>query len=438
MVFNFKKLDKKEIKIFITLMLFFMLFYAFRIASGNFEIIDCKDYLYTANLFSEGLYFHKAITENESFLLTKRPFLYPFFLFLVSLFNIKTILFIQTLFGIFNAYLLIQLQKKINGSVSYLLILFTVLTPSIFIYTQLIMSDWLVMTLIMLLSFLLLDDWNKKRFFYIQIITILLAFTRPVFYVLIYFNFIYFACVLYKKKIFSFSLLIPMLCLFLYLGLNNYRTGFNHFSSMENFNLIEFNLFFFKSKTQSIAVANKWKDSVNIESEKIKVFKAKSTFYSNVAKKEISEHFLSYSFYHFYTSIRGVFDPGRYDLMTFFKEENDTAGFLEALNTDKPLSSIFNPKYILIYFFLGFILLFQLIKLFSVSVYVLSKRNDINYLNFYLFLTILIYILLHGPVNCSRYMMPFQGLFIVIAIKYLQKGFAAVNCLKNQNQLNSL
>ena len=423
MIFNFKRLNKKEITIFLVLILLFLIFYFIRIASGIYKLYDSEDYLYTANLIADGTYFQKIISQDDAIPLTKRPFLYPLFLYLVSFFNLKTILFIQTLFGIFNTYLMIQLLKKINASVSYLLVIFTVFTPSIFIYTQLIMADWVVMTLIMLLSFLLFDDWTKKRFFYIQIITTLLAFTKPIFYILIYFNFVYFAFVLIRKKTFSFSLFIPMICLYLYLGFNNYRTGYTHFSSIENINLIEFNLYFYKSKTQSTEMADQWKDSVIVESNKFKDFKSKSVFFQNIGKQEISKHFLSYSFYHFYTSIRGIFDPGRFDLMTFFKSEIGKEGFMRALNSKQPLASIFQPKYILIYIFLVTIFIFQIVKLVGTTLYVFKERNKIDYLNTYLVLTVILYILLNGPVNSARYMMPFQGLFIVFAVKYLQNRY---------------
>lgn len=161
--------------------------------------------------------------------------------------------------------------------------------------------------------------------------------------------------------------------------------------------------------------AEKWKFNIVNESEKYKNFKERSQFIGSVGKKEIKEHFLSYSWYHFYTSIRGIIDPGRFDLMTFFRKEDGNHGFLEILNSNKKFTTLLNNKFFFIYIVLIPILLIQLIKIiFSIS-FAFDNRKKLNHLNFYLILFILYYIFITGPVNCSRLMMPFQGIFIVLA-----------------------
>ena len=118
-------------------------------------------------------------------------------------------------------------------------------------FTQIVMSEWLIMFLVTLLFWFLTQTWSRKTFIYIQIITIILAFTKPIFYPLIYFNFIFFTVFFIKKRFFNIWLFIPIIILQLYLNFNEKRTGYRHFSSIENINLINYNLYSFKSKYTS-------------------------------------------------------------------------------------------------------------------------------------------------------------------------------------------
>lgn len=137
-----------------------------------------------------------------------------------------------------------------------------VFTPSIFIYTHLIMTEWLVMFLLTLLFWLLIQKWRTKYFRYIQFIVVILAFTKPVFYPLIYFNFVFFIFYFLKTKVFSFWVFMPLIVLQLHLNFNEKRTNFRHFSSIENFNLIRYNLYYFKSKSESKSNADRWLNSI--------------------------------------------------------------------------------------------------------------------------------------------------------------------------------
>ena len=155
--------DKKKVIILSIIAALFMLFYFIRIYSGIFKLSDSYEYLSTAELIKSGKYFLPANDSYNSVIATKRPFLYPLFLLISFFSNLKFVLFIQTLFGIFNFYIILQCLKKLNITLPYYSILIVLLTPSIFIYTQLVMSEWLAMTLFVLL-FTFLHEFSIKRF----------------------------------------------------------------------------------------------------------------------------------------------------------------------------------------------------------------------------------------------------------------------------------
>jgi hypothetical protein len=421
MIFDLQKLSKKEQILLAIISLIALVFYLLRLNSGIFLLSDSEEYLATSIMIQDGSYFYPFSENSLTLLATKRPFLYPVLLLLNSFLSIKTILFIQSLATIFSFYFIIQCLKKLNIPIKYNFVFFIVLTPSIFIYSTLIMTEWLCFLLISFLTFIALHEYSTKRFLYIQLITILLAATKPVFFPLVYLNFVFFTFYFLKKTTFSFFLFLPTVFLIFYLTFNNFRTGYTHYSSIENVNLIDYNLYYFKSNSHSKQVADVWRDSVYQESSKLTTFKEKSIFYKNLAKQEIKKNLISYSWYHFYTGLRGIFDPGRFDLMTFFKKENGKQGFLEILNSTNSISSIISIKTLWLYIILIPILLLNFAKFFLFGKYFFDNRKKLPLLTIYLFLLVFFYIFLTGPVNCSRLMTPIQGIIIIFSIAKLNE-----------------
>lgn len=428
MSLDFQKLTKKEWQFLAFISFIAIAFYCIRLYSGNFFLTDSEEYLNTSKAILDGSYFLKK-PENELVqMATKRPFLYPLFLTIQFFLKTESILFLQTLATILSCYLLVQCLKKLHTTINPLLYIITSLSTSLFIYSNLIMSEWLCLLLLTFLAFVLLHTFNTKRFVIIQIITILLAATKPVFFPLIYFNFLYFSVYFFRKKTFSYALFLPSLFLVCYFSLNNYKTGYSHFSSIENINLIDYNLYYFKSNKESREIADRWKDSVYQENTKYKTFKEQSLFLNKVGQNEIRKNLFSYSWYHFYTSLRGMFDPGRFDIMTFLKKEDGKQGFLEMLNSKKPLNSIISAKQVWLYILLFCLLLINFFKIILFFNYFFSNRKKTTSLVNYLFLLIVLYLLLSGPVNCSRLMMPLQLVVICFAL-------TQYNVYKNKSKL---
>ena len=329
-------------------------------------------------------------------------------------FKIEIIILVQTFFVFFNSFILVQILKNLNIQIKPYYVLFFLLTPSVFIYSQLIMSEWLLMLLINLKFWLLTQKWSNRNFLYIQIVTILMAFTKPVFYPFIYLSFFYFLFFFFKKKQFSFYLFLPIIFLQLYLYHNEIRTGYKHFSSIENKNLINYNLFYYKSFTNSSNEAQLWLDSIYNEEYQKMNFEQKNKYLHEIGVSTIKDNFFGYSFYHFINAFRGVFDPGRFDLMTFFKEEDGSEGFLEILNGKKKFSSLFENNFFIVYLLLIPVFLFGVLKFFWFC-YALATNKYSVHLK-YIIMMFFYCILITGPINCSRFMMPIQGIFFVFCI----------------------
>ncbi|WP_133158863.1 hypothetical protein [Flavobacterium alvei] len=414
---------QSEKKLFLIISVLYFLFFIARMVSNIYFLTDSYEYFEVAKAIRNFTYFESS-THPE--LITRRPFLYPFFLSFFVDFNPLIVIVVQTILSLFNTFILFKIIKQYNIQLTNKLLLLFLFTPSIFIYAQLIMSEWLVMLFLTMLFWLLSQKWTKNNFAYIQIITVLLAFTKPIFYPFIYINSIFFLVYMLKNKVFSFWLFLPIICLQFYLNHNENLTGYRHFSSIENKNLIDYNLYYFKSSTQSKKKADLWLDSVYKDNRYVgKNFAEQNIYLKQMATNEIKKNLFRYSFYHFYTAVRGIFDPGRYDLITFFEKENGRQGFLEVLNSDKSIWSLFKNKVAFVYLLLIPIFLINCMKWFYVIKCLIFNKLTLNM--YYLIVLFAYYILVSGPVNCSRYMMPFQGIVIVFAVLGMQYKSKSLN-----------
>lgn len=416
---GFKEFNSQEKKTFGLIAFCFLFFFILRYISGIYFLSDSYDYLEIAKFIHS---FSTFDYQNDTELFTRRPFVYPLFLSPFVFLKPALIIVLQSILSLLNVYLFFRILKHFEVKINNKIVLFLLITPSIFIYSQLIMSEWLVMIFLNLIFLLLIRPFSHKNFAYIQLCTIILAFIKPIFYPFIYVNLLFFAVYFYRKKVFSFWIFVPIILLQLYLNFNEKTTGYKHFSSIENHILINYNIYYFKSSKIGEQEAQKWLNAVYKDDRYVnQSFKNQNIFLKNIALNEIQNNFFDYSKYHTFTAIRGIFDPGRFDLMTFFEKEDGKQGFLEVLNGNKPFKHLLNNKYNFIYLLLIPIFLFNLGKLFYFTKAIVTEKH--NYLFYYFLVLFVYYVLVSGPINCSRYLMPFQLIIIAIAYKfYLDKS----------------
>jgi hypothetical protein len=195
---------------------------------------------------------------------------------------------------------------------------------------------------------------------------------------------------------------------------NKKISGYQYFSSIENINLINYNLYYFKSAKQSPEVADAWREATYDSAYFEMSPKAQNKYLKDIAFQELRSAPIQYGIYHVLGGIRGMFDPGRFDLMTFFEKEDGKQGFLEILNGNKQLSSMFKHGYAYVYLLLIPIAIANVFKLFFALKFVVTNKLDTRL--YYMVSILFFYILLSGPVNNARLMVPLQGILIVFAV----------------------
>ena len=417
----FPKIDvAKDRKVFYALSGVMLLFWLFRWLNGDYRLADSNEYIQTALLIKNGSWFLPASNPARAVMLTKRPFLYPMWLLLTGPASDGLIAFLQNIFGLLTLFLSVKLFELMGGRKPFVLFLFILLTPCIFIYTHLLMTEVIAASLITLLAVLCFSEFSRWKFIGVQVIIGLLPFLKPVFYPFVFINFLYWLFLYFKRK-HSIMLLsaVPILLVFLYMSFNSYRTGYFQFSSIQTINLENYNLFYFEVKENGYDRALQVKDSLDQEALKYSSFRDRSRFLEKASADILSGNLFSYALFHTEGAIRGIFDPGRFDLFTFLpKSDKKESGFLAMLNEDGVFETViktFHSPEFWIYLILIPVFLAQIVKWILIGKYAwrYHHRPDPRALFFSIFIGFII--LITGPLNASRFMMPFEPVLSVFA-----------------------
>ena len=113
--------------------IFYIVLLLLRLWNGNFYLVDSYEYLKVAKLIIQGDYF---FTDDP--IISKRPFFYPLFLALTFTLNPFVIVFFQSILLFLSFYFFYKTIDFYKIKNEYLLLALVLLTPAIFIYSQLL------------------------------------------------------------------------------------------------------------------------------------------------------------------------------------------------------------------------------------------------------------------------------------------------------------
>jgi hypothetical protein len=404
--------------------------------SGPLLTRDSMEYISAAeNLKNQGIFYAGNLTEPVNpALYSRRPPGYPILILLSRLFsnsNFSTVIF-QILLIILDVILLnrILLQLNVKSSHRKLIIFIYLVYPSQIIYIFSIMSEILLQTLLLLSLFFMLQFLTGRNWRYLLFynITISLAvLTKPV---LLYFWIpstlfqIWLAVRYHRKSILIYPLL--MILTITFWSYRNYNiTGYYHFSSIKNFNLLYYNTYSFLVNRYGEDHAEKFMDRVDAENRG-KSFKTANRNIEKACFYVLWKNLPAYSFYHFRGSILFFIDPGRYDLYHFLRIKQEQ-GFWYFISHDGILGILKGVKKIptTVIFYLLVMVIFNLLFLISVILFIIRRGYSME---FWLFLltVILYFALITGPLGASRHRLPvFPELLLAVpsALIYIRNRF---------------
>ena len=434
----------------------FFFFYQQYYQSGHFK--DSEEYIQSAqNLIQQGSFYCGDFDEPirmDNY--TKRPPVYPS---IITVFGSGTgLMLLQTLLSLLNIYLVVRICKQLYPSVNAYLILFPVLLfyPAQFIYANAVMTEMLFQSL--LLGMLILLDtnfltakaqWeerkgrkafvNKTHFFapfavcfaplrlnknipiiYFLIYTLILLlaiWTKPIMYLFVFVHLIGSGIWAWRKRKFFILVLalLPLLCVGLYMGWNKQRTGYFHFSSIQNLSLLQYSTTYLLISKYGEEEGYKKADEILYRSLDKETYELEQKSLQRDCMDTISSNPFRYAVLHLKGMVNFFMDPGRYDLYAFFNAtDKGGEGMLKAFSEDG-YSGIW--RYLLRQplgwlFLLGIIFLFNLAKLAGLIAFAINR--DISRQVRWIILIFILYIaILTGISGASRFAVPVFPLMLL-------------------------
>lgn len=410
-----------------------IIFFVYQLNNNNIYLIDSYQYLDASeNLCENGILYSGDLSKPIDLdLYTRRPPGYPVFIIIAKMLfkSDYSILFLQILLSIFTLLLILKLSvKELNVKTMVAFLLLVLFTPSQMIYSNLIMSEILLQFFVALVFLFLVMYLEKQHLIYLIICNILigiLMLIKPVFYLFFIPNFFYMLFLSIKKRMQYITLLsiFPILILVAYMSFNYSKTGMFSFSSIQSYNLMNVNYKNFLLKTKGDFIAENEINSVMSSANQIEDDVERKKYIDKETKKRIIDNIVSYTVYHFMGIPRFFFDPGRFDISTFFNiETKQQKGLMYYYNSEGwrgVVDYLVRKQPIGLTVAMVVILLLNVVKVFLMIIFFVQNRFG-GEERIFLFTIIGYVAVLTGPLGVSRFSLPLFPLYLYMILKVLE------------------
>ncbi len=407
---------RKHRIVLITVVLLQLGFLVIQLLQQNYFLDDSAEYLRVAdNLIGERMIYSGDPDEPiDPALYTKRLPGYPAFLILVRLFttSMVPVVALQLLLSLGSVLLMLNIFSP-GKQGAWILLPLLVLYPAQFIYSNMVMTEILFQFVLMLAAFRLYQYVQTEKIgllWLYQLLLIVAILIKPVMYLFIVPNVILFIVLYYRsqQRLVLISSFIPVIFVIILGGVNQQRTGYYHISSIQQINLVDYNLYYFLMDRDGKEVASAAKEQIHATCEAQKDFKERSECLTESATSVFKEDLKGYALFHLKGMARFFVDPGRFDLYNFFGIERERGkGFLYHLNDGgfRAAWKYFLSQPVLVVIALLLIALVNLLRVFGFLAFLFNKSFKPEF-RLFLFFLIIFLAFATGPLGASRFMLP--------------------------------
>lgn len=405
-----------------------LLYFGYQLTHGRLYLSDSYEYasvarsIVTDRTTAAGSL--SAAHDNPG-IYTKRPPLYPLLLALTgTVWGVEWLtLIVQNLLSLFNIWLVVRLLDALGfsrnfrfGTVGILLAAY----PAQFIYANMIMSEILLQAILISALYSVVHFVRKGSIYSLiayNVLLFLAALTKPVMYLFVVPNLLLtcFFGVRMRRAIIALTGFIPILLVAGYCMWNFDRTGYFHFSSIQNDALLHYNAYHTLLDAEGEHVADSVIDGVARKAEHAASFGSEQRIMREGALAVIEDHWLRYAIFHARGMLHFLVDPGRFDLYQFFGlESGSSRGLLFYFGRDG-YAGIWsylrheNPTVVIILLVIG---LMNLIKALSIPLFAIDRNVRIE-IKLALLLLVGYLVAVTGPLGASRFAMPVFPLLVI-------------------------
>ncbi len=412
-------------RFWILLISFHALFFCKQLFFQNSMLQDSREYLFAAdNLMQHQTLYARDI--NDTFnvnWLTRRPFLYPAILVVIKFLSFGSgelffiiLYLLQNLVSLLCIWLVLKTAGKYVSRINYThAVLFLLLSVSQVIYTNLVMSEiWLQLCMVAIVHILLMYPLNTRHIIYIGLLLIAGMSLKPVLIFTIFCFPLYYVARSFRAIQFKHLALtlLPLCFYFSMCKINQERTGYFHYSSISNFNLLHYNAYSVLLNKYGTQKADSIVDQIKLDAQTQGDYAAQQNYIRKAASAQIGDHLALYTWLHVRGAMFCLMDPGRFDFTQFFNLPH-TQNLVYETNKEGAFKNIvrsfLNPLGIL----LGCLMLFNLFKVYVMARFAFSKTIGLGIKLIILFFPLYI-LFFTGPIGSSRFYMPFIPLVLLM------------------------
>lgn len=291
-------------------------------------LVDSAEYSYAAdNLMASGrLYSGDLDAPFRPELLTKRPPLYPALLGLMRRLSGSDwgMLALQVLLSLLNCELAFRLALRFRPQMRpWRWLLLLALTPAQALYAVVLMAEIPLQTALLglLWAYAEWDRSGRTRWLWLGAGALIAAMLlKPVWYLFSLVWLLWAGAGALRRRRFAAlpAAALPLLVMAGYIAWNGARTGYPHFSSIQNLSLMQYSaqnlLISLHGQETGTALA----DSIWFAAKRQPDFAAQERFLQQECTAVIRAHPLRYAALHLKGMANFFLDPGRFDLYTFF------------------------------------------------------------------------------------------------------------------------
>ncbi|HRO42129.1 MAG TPA: hypothetical protein PL009_04810 [Flavipsychrobacter sp.] len=400
---------------------------------------DSYEYVYMALNIKEQFLFYSANAALPIMLknYTLRPPGYSLFLLLVYLFSVNNwiVIVVQNLVSIFNILYFRRTIQLIgyNKKYDWILLIFILAFPAQFIYANTIAPDLLVQTCVLIYfrHFLLLLQKAEPRHAWLMSIALTYGlFTKPILYLFVpvHFLILLWACFRFRvPRVALLALIIPIGSILLYNTWNLQRTGKFHFTSIQPWNGVYYNVRMYQEHKLGREKAGEYMQQIESEWEQTKSFKEWYDFGNSRSMEFLKTHFFSYMVFHTKQSLQFFIHPGKGEIdlftgaLTYGKFYQKTNKRILQVLKETPVAkwpSFFakNPSVPIMFV----VLFLNGLKILGAAFFFFNK-NIKWWCRLFVTLLLFYFSFMTGPLANTRYHLPVSLLFIGCAVLGYQK-----------------
>ena len=296
--------------------------------------------------------------------------------------------------------------------------------PGQFIYANAVMSEMLLQTVVvgMVCCGLLLIHTRKRKYAVGVVVAAVVALLlKPVFYPWAFVVAVGGMVLAWREKRVGLAVVagVPLLVVGLYMGWNKQRTGYFHFSSIAEINLLHYNAAGVVREINGAEAEEHWVAAVLREANDQPNFPTRQELIQSRTTAILKEHPMVYARQHAQGMAAMFLDPGRFDISQFLGlAPLPGGGLLAQIRTGGLLRALISLPLGMLSI-LGLVLLANVVRLVLAVRGFFALKNSAPWLRYgrWVAVGLLFYVaFLTGPLGAARFLVPVWPLLLALAL----------------------